>query len=124
MKRFVAIIVAALVAAFCLVGVSFALPAQDSADPSLEYGYKITPQIYKKLDSGYRQVNPDKTISAMGVSSEDNLLTGMMSNVSTTNTFRLCALGTIDTPDIEAFFQVLREAFEHEGIQIPARYND
>ena len=42
--------------------------------------------------------------------------------ISTTNTFRLCALGTIDTPDIKAFFRVLREAFEHYGIQIPARY--
>ncbi len=42
--------------------------------------------------------------------------------ISTTNTFRLCALGTIDTPDIEAFFKVLREAFETYGIQIPAKY--
>jgi len=44
--------------------------------------------------------------------------------ISTTNTFRLCALGTIDKPDIEAFFVVLREAFAKYGIQIPARYND
>lgn len=44
--------------------------------------------------------------------------------ISTTNTFRLCALGTIDAPDIEAFFKVLREAFQQNGIQIPARYND
>ena len=43
--------------------------------------------------------------------------------ISTTNTFRLCALGTIDTVDIEAFFKVLREAFAHYNIQIPARYN-
>lgn len=43
--------------------------------------------------------------------------------ISTTNTFRLCALGTIDTPDIEAFFEVLREAFKVNNIQIPARYN-
>ncbi len=43
--------------------------------------------------------------------------------ISTTNTFRLCALGTIDAPDIEAFFKVLREAFGHYKIQIPARYN-
>lgn len=43
--------------------------------------------------------------------------------ISTTNTFRLCALGTIDAPDIEAFFKVLHEAFEHYNIQIPARYN-
>ena len=44
--------------------------------------------------------------------------------ISTTNTFRLCALGTIDRPDIEAFFKVLREAFVHLHIQIPAKYND
>ena len=42
--------------------------------------------------------------------------------ISTTNTFRLCALGTIDTPDIEAFFKVLREGFEKLGIQVPAKY--
>lgn len=43
--------------------------------------------------------------------------------ISTTNTFRLCALGTIDAPDIEAFFEVLKEAFNANGIMIPARYN-
>ena len=42
--------------------------------------------------------------------------------ISTTNTFRLCALGTIDTPDIEAFFHVLRDALIHEGVQIPISY--
>ncbi|MCR4957841.1 MAG: 2-aminoethylphosphonate--pyruvate transaminase [Prevotella sp.] len=44
--------------------------------------------------------------------------------ISTTNTFRLCALGTIDKPDIEAFFVVLREAFAALSIQLPARYNN
>ena len=44
--------------------------------------------------------------------------------ISTTNTFRLCALGAIDVPDIEAFFRVLRESFEHNNIHIPAQYND
>ncbi len=44
--------------------------------------------------------------------------------ISTTNTFRLCSLGTIDVPDIEAFFGVLKEALEHNNIQIPVRYND
>lgn len=43
--------------------------------------------------------------------------------ISTTNTFRLCSLGTIDTPDIEAFFKVLKEAFEKNGILIPAKYD-
>ena len=42
--------------------------------------------------------------------------------ISTTNTFRLCALGTIDVPDIEAFFQVLRQAFDHYHIALPAQY--
>lgn len=44
--------------------------------------------------------------------------------ISTTNTFRLCALGTIDVPDIDAFFVTLREAFQTFGIQIPAVYHD
>jgi len=44
--------------------------------------------------------------------------------ISTTNTFRLCALGTIDAPDIEAFFVTLHEAFTSEDIHIPAIYND
>ncbi len=36
------------------------------------------------------------------------------------DTFRLCALGAIDTPDIEAFFTTLREAFSHFGINLTA----
>ena len=44
--------------------------------------------------------------------------------ISTTNTFRLCALGAIDVADIEAFFKVFREAFEQNRIQIPIKYND
>ena len=44
--------------------------------------------------------------------------------ISTTNTFRLCALGAIDRPDIEAFFKVFREALEVNHIQIPAEYKE
>ena len=43
--------------------------------------------------------------------------------ISTTNTFRLCALGTITPEDIKLFFIVLREAMETNQIQIPAKYN-
>lgn len=43
--------------------------------------------------------------------------------ISTTNTFRLCALGTIDVKDIEDFFVVLKEALEVNKIQIPVKYN-
>lgn len=44
--------------------------------------------------------------------------------ISTTNTFRLCALGAIDQEDIENFFIVLREALQHEGVQIPVPYSE
>lgn len=43
--------------------------------------------------------------------------------ISTTNTFRLCALGAIDEADIKAFFVVLREALIKFGISIPIKYN-
>ena len=38
--------------------------------------------------------------------------------VSTTNTFRLCALGTIDVNDIEDFFVVLQQALDHFQIKL------
>lgn len=44
--------------------------------------------------------------------------------ITTTNTFRLCALGAIDKSDIEDFFAVFREALEYNKIQIPVKYNN
>lgn len=44
--------------------------------------------------------------------------------ISTTNTFRLCALGAIDVPDIESFFEVFREALEACNVSVPVIYND
>lgn len=43
--------------------------------------------------------------------------------ISTTNTFRLCALGAIDEQDIKDFFIVFREALEVNNIAIPVIYN-
>lgn len=43
--------------------------------------------------------------------------------ISTTNTFRLCALGAIDEKDIVKFFKVLKKAMLVNGISIPAKYN-
>lgn len=43
--------------------------------------------------------------------------------ISTTNTFRLCALGAIDEQDIKDFFTVLKEALVHYHIATPIRYN-
>ena len=44
----------------------------------VSYAYGISPQIYLKEGEGYRQVNPDQTMSAVGISMSDNL-TSMMS---------------------------------------------
>ena len=44
--------------------------------------------------------------------------------ISTTNTFRLCALGAIDEDDIAAFFKVFKEALEANNIAIPVHYNE
>ena len=42
--------------------------------------------------------------------------------ISTTNTFRLCALGAIDVEDIKDFFVVMKDAMENNHIQVPAFY--
>ena len=39
-------------------------------------------------------------------------------------TFRLCALGAIDDKDIEAFWEVFKEALRVNGVEIPVRYNE
>ena len=42
--------------------------------------------------------------------------------ISTTNTFRLCALGAIDDSDIRDFFKVFREALDTTGVTVPVMY--
>lgn len=44
--------------------------------------------------------------------------------ISTTGTFRLCALGAIDENDIKDFFIVFKEALQHNNITIPVIYKD
>lgn len=44
--------------------------------------------------------------------------------ISTTNTFRLCALGAIDEADIRDFFVVFRAALKELGVQVPAIYKN
>ncbi len=43
--------------------------------------------------------------------------------ISTTNTFRLCALGAIDVQDIKDFFVVFEEALKATGVIVPVIYN-
>ena len=44
--------------------------------------------------------------------------------ISTTHTFRLCALGAIDEQDIFDFFKVFREALKACGVKLPVIYNN
>ena len=55
---------------------------------SVSYSYSISPQIFIEEKNGYRQVNPDQTMSAMGLSMDDNL-TGMMSMWASNDAFRM-----------------------------------
>lgn len=41
--------------------------------------------------------------------------------ITTTDTFRLCSLGAIDTPDIEAFFGIFEKGLNEMGIETPLR---
>lgn len=44
--------------------------------------------------------------------------------ISSTNTFRLCALGAIDESDIKDFFAVFKDALKEYGVQTPVVYKD
>lgn len=44
--------------------------------------------------------------------------------ISTTNTFRLCALGAIDESDIKDFFVVFEKALRENNVSVPVRYDD
>lgn len=44
--------------------------------------------------------------------------------ISTTNTFRLCALGAIDEKDIKDFFVVFKEALKKYNVAIPVIYKE
>lgn len=44
--------------------------------------------------------------------------------ISSTPTFRLCALGAIDEADIHDFFRVFREALEATGVAVPVTYKE
>ena len=55
---------------------------------ALEYGYNLTPQIYKVEGDSYRQVNPDQAISSLGFSGDGSSMNGLLSSVtSSTDSF-------------------------------------
>lgn len=52
---------------------------------SVEYTYSVTPQIFLQESSSYRQVNPDKSFSAMGLGSGSS--NSIMSSTMSTDVF-------------------------------------
>ena len=44
--------------------------------------------------------------------------------ISTTNTFRLCALGAIDESDIKRFFEVFKAALVFYNVKVPIQYDN
>ena len=53
----------------------------------IDYSYGISPQIYRLKEDGYRQVNPDQTLAAMGLSMDESLA-GAMSGYGLNEVFR------------------------------------
>lgn len=53
----------------------------------IDYSYGISPQIYRLEEDGYRQVNPDQTMAAFGITTDDSL-TGAMASYSMNEVFR------------------------------------
>ena len=51
------------------------------------YSYGISPQIYLTREDGYRQVNPDQTLSTFGVQFDDSL-SGIFANYGANEIFR------------------------------------
>ncbi len=62
---------------------------------AIEYAYGISPQVYLPEKGGYRQVNPDQTWAAMGVTTDDSL-TSLMSSWRANDAF----LPIPDNPDL------------------------
>lgn len=53
---------------------------------AVEYSYNVTPQIYRQDKDSVRQVNPDQSFSALGISS-DSGANSMMSSMMSTDVF-------------------------------------
>ncbi len=82
---------------------------------SLEYGYKLIPQIYKKYENGdYRRVNPDESIEALGFFNNDSMMTGIISNFSSTTTFN----------PLPAEEKLYAESYDVEAGRWPQKYNE
>ena len=81
---------------------------------SIEYGYNITPQLFSSdTEDGVRQVNPDKSFSAIGFGSATST-NGIMSSMMSTNVF-------YEMPSDPDLYQ---DQYDVVAGTWPQRYND
>ena len=81
---------------------------------TIEYGYNITPLIYKKNENGYRQVNPDSTFSALGIAGSEGSSNSLFSAFSSTNSF-------FALPEKQ---ELIEKSFELKAGKWPEKYNE
>lgn len=58
----------------------------DKVTRAIEYSYGVAPLLYQTNGDGFRQVNPDKTFSALGFGNTGSM-SSILSSVSSTNVF-------------------------------------
>jgi len=54
---------------------------------ALEYDYNLTPQVFKEYGNDYRQVNPDTSLSALGLGGMEGSMNGLLSTMTNTDSF-------------------------------------
>ena len=81
---------------------------------TIEYDYNLAPYIYREDGDGYRQVNPDNSFTALGLSGTEGSTNGLLSAFSSTDTF-------FAMPENEEIF---KKDFDLKAGSWPQSYNE
>ena len=82
---------------------------------SIEYDYSIKPRIYKENDKGnYRQVNPEISFSALGLSGSEGSGNSLLSSLTSTDCF-------FELTDDE---EMLKAGYDLKAGKWPEKYNE
>lgn len=85
----------------------------DEFTHAIEYSYNVSPQIFRQEKDSIKQVNPDKTLSALGVGSGAGA-NSMMSMMMSTDVFH-------ELPENEELYQ---KQYEVKAGHWPEKYNE
>ncbi|MGN0442236.1 MAG: ATP-binding cassette domain-containing protein [Acutalibacteraceae bacterium] len=85
----------------------------DEFTHAIEYSYNVSPQIFRQDNDSIKQVNPDKTLSALGVGSGAGA-NSMMSMMMSTDVFH-------ELPENEELY---RKQYEVKAGHWPEKYNE